>query len=787
MKNNKGITLVALVVMIIIILILATVASTTGVNVIRQSKYNRAVSEMKTMQTKINEIYEEHKSGDDSISTLGSAIDEVPSNLQSKAETAINSVNGNLNKIEDFRYYSAEYIKNTLDLDGIEGDYLVNIKTREVILIDGIKNDGEMYYSLSQIENEQFNVEFINPTITYSPDGGKYILPKNITSEKTLNMNIELSLQDIPNSMTANDLTIKYAWSTSKDSEPSSGWVQLQNGTTISENGESNIDSAGEYYLWTKVEDENGKTLNTIVSKKYTVKDEYDVKVRVAFDANGGTVETNNKNAINQEPYGDLPTPTRTGYEFNGWYTDKTGETKVEETDNLELDESNLPPTQPQSQTLYAGWTANQYDVVFNDKLPDEYQEVEYITSNVSSSSHPYINTYILPNSNMRVILKGKTGNQITSAGFLFGSRVTMHQQRFWGIIDQSKYRYGLGNGLNVNIASATTSQDFTFDFNFNESHSMKVNSLTTDSVTINDTNYNFPIFLFGLNNNGTLDSSQQKSFSVYEFTIYNSYEDVNPIMKLIPCYRRIDNEIGMYDLVEKRFYTNAGTGEFAKGPETMPKQQFTYDTAQNITTNGYIKEGYSFTGWNTNSDGTGTSYTDGQSVSNLTAENNGTVNLYAQWEANKYKVKFNSNEGTGTMSDQQFTYDTAQNLITNTFTRTGYTFAGWNTAADGSGTSYTDGQSVTNLTAENNGTVNLYAQWEANKYDVVFKDKLPDAYQEVEYIESDGNQYIDTEIIPDSDTGFKARIAASDITTDTYLFGCRKSTGNDRFLCRNI
>ena len=753
MKNNKGITLISLVVMIIVILILVSVATTTGFNVIKESKFNRAVSEMKTMQTKINEIYEEYRSGE--ISNAESYGSAISSSIQDKAEIAINSVDGNINNLDSFRYYSADYIKETLGIDGVDGDYLVNLDKREVILLNGAKDDDTTYYSLSQIENEQYNVEFINPTITYSPDGGKYILPKNITSEKTLNMNIELSLQDIPNSMTANDLTIKYAWSTSKDSEPSSGWVQLQNGTTISENGESNIDSAGDYYLWTKVEDENGKTLNTIVSKKYTVKDEYDVKVRLAFDANGGTVETNNKNAINQEPYGDLPTPTRKGYEFNGWYTDKTGETKVEKTDNVELDESNLPPTQPQSQTLYAGWTANQYDVVFNDKLPDEYQEVEYITSNVSSSSHPYINTYILPNSNMRVILKGKTGNQITSAGFLFGSRVTMHQQRFWGIIDQSKYRYGLGNGLNVNIASATTSQDFTFDFNFNESHSMKVNSLTTDSVTINDTNYNFPIFLFGLNNNGTLDSSQQKSFSVYEFTIYNSYEDVNPIMKLIPCYRRIDNEIGMYDLVEKRFYTNAGTGEFAKGPEIMPKQQFTYDTAQNITTNGYIKEGYSFTGWNTNSDGTGTSYTDGQSVTNLTTENNGTVNLYAEWEANKYKVKFNSNEGTGTMSDQQFTYDTAQNLIANTFTRTGYTFAGWNTAADRSGTSYINEQEVSNLTAENNGIVNLYAQWTPHEYDVVFNgNRLPAEYQEVEYIKSssDGGQYIDTGISGNND-----------------------------------
>ena len=213
-KNNKGITLISLVVMIIIILILAAVGTNTGVSVIRESKYHRAVSEMKVMQTKINEMYEDYKSGEISdITTYGTSIDSLTSGLQTKANSAYNSVhdtNPEIGEEIDFMYYSSEYIKDVLDLDGVEGDYLVNIKTREVISVDGIKNEGEMYYSLSQIEDEQFNVEYVNPTVAYSPDGGKYILPKNVTNAKTLNMNIELSLQDIPNSMTADDLTIKY-------------------------------------------------------------------------------------------------------------------------------------------------------------------------------------------------------------------------------------------------------------------------------------------------------------------------------------------------------------------------------------------------------------------------------------------------------------------------------------------------------------------------------------------------------------------------------------------------
>ena len=84
-----------------------------------------------------------------------------------------------------------------------------------------------------------------------------------------------------------------------------------------------------------------------------------------------------------------------------------------------------------------------------------------------------------------------------------------------------------------------------------------------------------------------------------------------------------------------------------------------------------------------------------------------------AHFAANTYKVVFNANGGTGTMANQSFTYDEASKaLTTNTFTRLGFTFNGWNTAADGSGTGYTDAQSVQNLTSEDGGTYTLYAQW---------------------------------------------------------------------------
>ena len=63
-------------------------------------------------------------------------------------------------------------------------------------------------------------------------------------------------------------------------------------------------------------------------------------------------------------------------------------------------------------------------------------------------------------------------------------------------------------------------------------------------------------------------------------------------------------------------------------------------------------------------------------------------------------------------MSNQTFSYDTAQNLTTNSFTRTGYTFTGWNTEANGSGTGYMNEESISNLTTTSGATIPVFAQW---------------------------------------------------------------------------
>ena len=120
-------------------------------------------------------------------------------------------------------------------------------------------------------------------------------------------------------------------------------------------------------------------------------------------------------------------------------------------------------------------------------------------------------------------------------------------------------------------------------------------------------------------------------------------------------------------------------------------------------------RKGYTFTEWNTKADGTGTAYKAGDTLDTG-------LTLYAQWEANTYKVRFNANGGTGTMEELELTYDTTKPLTENAFSREEYVFLGWSQTTNGS-VQYQDKQSVKNI-AES-GTATLYAVWAKDLYNI--------------------------------------------------------------------
>ena len=94
-------------------------------------------------------------------------------------------------------------------------------------------------------------------------------------------------------------------------------------------------------------------------------------------------------------------------------------------------------------------------------------------------------------------------------------------------------------------------------------------------------------------------------------------------------------------------------------------------------------------------------------------------VTLYAKWTVNPYTITFNKNGGDGgSTRSQNINYGTSANLTSNGYTKTGYTFANWNTQADGLGTDISDGSSYTMSSASN---VTLYAKWTVNAYTITF------------------------------------------------------------------
>lgn len=141
-------------------------------------------------------------------------------------------------------------------------------------------------------------------------------------------------------------------------------------------------------------------------------------------------------------------------------------------------------------------------------------------------------------------------------------------------------------------------------------------------------------------------------------------------------------------------YNANNGTG----APSSQTKTQNVNLTLSNTAP---TRSGYQFVGWNTSSNGTGTSYASGAIYSG-----NSNLTLYAQWKQ-IFTISYSASGATGTPSSQTKLQGNAVTLSSTVPTKSGYTFNNWNTSSDGTGTSYAPGATYS---ADANAT--LYAQW---------------------------------------------------------------------------
>ena len=427
-------------------------------------------------------------------------------------------------------------------------------------------------------------------------------------------------------------------------------------------------------------------------------------KYTVAYNANGGTGTM----ATDTVSYGtDYVTKTnaftRTGYTFKGWNekADGTG------TDWTNWIGKSWTWTYTKNITLYAQWTANQYQLTLNpnngsfsdgttvaktlnpDLIYNGYNWCDISSQKVSRTGYTFDGWYD----------KASGGEKVYDVN---GSCVT---GTYW---KNNIYQH-TGN-LTVYAHWAPKSVVVTFHRNASSS----------DTVTAQQT--------------FTYDKAGQKftdkGWTKKGYTLLGWSDSKDAATATYPITCGVSNEwingrypkTDLYAVWKANTYTIKYNGNGNDGGSTASSTH-TVDLVKNLTVNGFTKTGYTFIGWNTKADGTGTPYKDQQSVKNLAYENGATVTLYAQWSANKYIVVFNANGGTGKMEDQEMIYDKATALRANTFTRVGYRFNGWNTRADGTGTTYADKATVKNLAEKAESRVILYARWHSAPPELEAKD----------------------------------------------------------------
>ena len=229
--------------------------------------------------------------------------------------------------------------------------------------------------------------------------------------------------------------------------------------------------------------------------------------------------------------------------------------------------------------------------------IPDEYEKVKCI----KSTGTQYIDTNYKPKTNTAVEMDLRFDGYYRKNGskMAFLGSIDENNSAFSINFSGSKEDYytfyvwtDITNGAGGLIYGDTFDKLLLFTRNKMRMQSDLFEYGETMKVATKTTNNNTTMFLFGRNNNGT-----PEPFSLYELAIYETkiYEDGILIKDFIPCIRKSDNKVGMYDLVNATFHTNQGTGEFEYEYE-LPEE---YQEVEYLESSGsqYIDTGHVFTG----------------------------------------------------------------------------------------------------------------------------------------------------------------------------------------------
>ena len=420
-------------------------------------------------------------------------------------------------------------------------------------------------------------------------------------------------------------------------------------------------DFVGWYMGSTKVE--KTATVKILENKTFTAHWQAK-KYTITFNANGGSVSPTSKEVTYDQTYGELPTPSRKGHTFKGWYL---GNTKIESSNTVKI---------LSNSTLTASWEANKYTITYDANggtgapSPQEYTYADSGTINLSSTKPT------------------KTGYNFT--GWKLGSTTY-----------QAGASYNKNNDSNVTMVAQWEVKTITVTFKPNGG----TGSDTTQTFTYGVSGQSFSAK--GYTRKGHEQGKWAESSSgspLYEITggVSDGWIDAHaPSITLYATWTPKTYTIS-YD-------ANGGTG--APSP-----QNYTYADSGTVklSTVEPTRTDYTFIGWKVGSK----TYQPGD---NYNKNNDSNVTMVAQWSETPititYKIAYDANGGAGSMATQNVTFGETVNLHNNTFTKFDATFVNWNTEKDGSGTTYTNGQSIKNLTSEDGATITLYAIWSTSDF----------------------------------------------------------------------
>ncbi|MGN1139325.1 MAG: InlB B-repeat-containing protein [Ruminococcus sp.] len=392
---------------------------------------------------------------------------------------------------------------------------------------------------------------------------------------------------------------------------------------------------------------------------------------KVSFNVNATTAEcsVSSKTVTYGETYGTLPTPTRIGYTFSGWYTGAANGIKIN---------ANSKVTTADNHTLYAHWIAKKYTVSFDcdggTASASGVPLVEPIQSTVTYDS-AYGNSILS-------IAVGKTGYTFDGwyTAKIGGTKVT-YRDKVTTAKNHTLYAHWIANKytLTFDCNGGTASKyGVPLDEPVITTVSYDESYLNILSLAVVKTGYTFDGW-YTEKVGGVKITAKDKVTVVEDYTLYAHWK------------------------ANKYTITLNTNGGICNTESIKVTYDNTYGTLPTPT-----KAGYTFDGWYTGAtDGTKISVSD-----KVTTASDHT--LYAHWKEGKYLVAVDANGGTCDTESITVTYNNTYGTLP-TPTRVGYTFDGWYTGATG-GTRISENSKVT---IPSNHT--LYAHWMANEYIVTF------------------------------------------------------------------